>query len=90
MGEPKFTKYFAARMLGRCANGSERDGGTLYHAIREDRLSEAAVCGAKPGRRSVGWSDQYQKPIDAVTCPRCRNAMWKFGILKASHGGTQE
>jgi hypothetical protein len=40
------------RLAGRCANGGERDGGALYHAVR----GYCALCGAKPGKRSAGWS----------------------------------
>lgn len=29
---------------------------------------EVALCGAQPGRRSVGWSDGDE---GTVTCPRC-------------------
>jgi hypothetical protein len=90
---PEPTKYVAARMLGRCANGNEADGGRLYHAIRDDRLSWAAVCGAAPGKRSAGWADYPDavKPIADVTCARCRTAMRKFGILRsASPGGTKD
>jgi hypothetical protein len=81
---PTPTKYVAARMLGRCANGNEADGGHLYHAIREDRLSWAAVCGATPGRRSAGWSDYPDslRPIENVTCARCKRAMEMFGVLR--------
>lgn len=55
----------ALRLAGRCANGAERDGGARYHAVP---ASGAALCGAKPGRRSAGWSP-YEGP--AVSCPRC-------------------
>jgi hypothetical protein len=62
------TQGYKVRMLaGRCANGAERDHGTRNHAIR---LSEYdAVCGAKPGRHSVGWVMPW--PDRVVTCPRC-------------------
>jgi hypothetical protein len=56
------------RMIGRCANGSERDGGRLVHAV--EHSSWSALCGAAPGRSSAGWSSIEYK--EAVTCLRCR------------------
>ena len=66
---------FAVRMLGRCANGYERDGGVKYHA--KPRYGWAAICGAKPGKRSAGWSDypDTMKPVTFVTCPQCRRKL---------------
>lgn len=60
-------------MLGSCANGAERDKGTLIHAVS----SWVALCGREPGRRSAGWAlfpDQV-KPLSAVTCERCANRL---------------
>lgn len=57
--------YAALTMTGRCANGAQRDAGTLYHAVK---LGEwRAICGAKHGRRSR-WSEYHGSE---VTCPRC-------------------
>jgi hypothetical protein len=66
----------AASLAGRCTSGEERGAGRLIHAVPAEqgmRLSGyldivgSALCGAKPGRRSVGWS-----PSDrSVSCPRC-------------------
>ena len=58
----------ARRKIGRCANGAERDGGYVYHAILKNGWT--AVCGAEPGRKSAGWSHEDQ-PLDKVSCPRC-------------------
>jgi hypothetical protein len=55
------------RLSGRCADGAERDGGVKYHGLRRADQGRA-LCGAKPGRRSAGWSPY---PGEAVTCPRC-------------------
>lgn len=55
-----------SRLAGRCANGAEADGGRIYHAVV--RGSWSALCGAKPGRRSAGWSSY---PGETVTCSRC-------------------
>jgi hypothetical protein len=67
---PRCTKektqgYEMMALTGRCRSGGDW-GGTLYHAVRFGEY--AAVCGAKPGRRSVGWSG-YRG--DDVTCPKC-------------------
>lgn len=61
--------YFVS-MLGRCANGFERDAGRLVHAVKSVGYPgwRPAVCGAKPGRKGNGWSEH---PATAATCPRC-------------------
>lgn len=58
----------ARRMAGQCTSGAERDGGKLFHAVARNK----ALCGAKPGRRSVGWSAHLG---EKVTCPRCLKKM---------------
>lgn len=74
-------EVLAAKLAGRCANGLERGQGTKLHAIpaaqvRHHRgFAEAtgrALCGAQPGRRSVGWTACESHP---VTCPRCQRAL---------------
>lgn len=66
-------KYLA----GRCANGAERDCGTLNHAV--DSETWKALCGAKPGRRSAGWRPELDNDPQyadlKVTCPRCLKKM---------------
>lgn len=71
----------AAKLAGRCATGLERGQGTNLHAIpvaqvrRNFGFVEAtgkALCGAQPGRRSVGWTACESHP---VTCPRCQRAI---------------
>jgi hypothetical protein len=59
--------YTVRALAGRCANGSELDHGTRNHALIGDTWT--AACGAKPGRRSVGWVMPW--PERVVTCPRC-------------------
>jgi hypothetical protein len=66
--------YAVLMLAGRCANGAERDHGSLWHAVRDGE----AVCGATPGRRSVGWST-YTKLGKAATCPRCVKKLQKRG-----------
>lgn len=58
------------RMTGRCLSGAEADGGVLQHAVVRSRRGSwgMAVCGAKPGDRGNGWSEQIGS---AVTCARC-------------------
>jgi hypothetical protein len=56
---------------GRCANGAQRDHGTLVHAVDTEYewgSMEAALCGTRPGRRTPGWSS-YEHA--AATCPKC-------------------
>lgn len=60
---------------GRCANGYERDQGKIVHAVMatESEMNWgaywlAAMCGTKPGTRSVGWCDRKDL---VVTCPKC-------------------
>lgn len=64
-------------LLGRCANGSERDSGKVRHA-REGRAWQA-LCGVNPGRRSAGWHEymlgEPRPSLDQVTCPKCRRAL---------------
>ena len=57
--------YIVMSLAGRCANGAERDHGTRFHAV--ETTSYKALCGSKPGRRSVGWS----RELGPVSCPRC-------------------
>ena len=69
-----------AYLLGRLANGAERDRGLLVHLVPDPggpdhtrgNRSKQALCGAKPGRRSVGWS-HWNTNLDPgpATCPRC-------------------
>ena len=68
-----------ARLAGRCANGFERDGGRLHHVIpgesSRDLHHRRALCGAAPGRRSVGFEpvnmlDGSGRP-PARVCARC-------------------
>jgi hypothetical protein len=56
-------------MLGQLSDGCQRDHGRLAHAVEaeEGYSSTPALCGAAPGRRSVGWSPDAAR----ITCPRC-------------------
>jgi hypothetical protein len=68
---PRCTKehtqgYQVMSLIGRAANGMQLDSGIRYHAVPFG--TRLAKCGAKPGRRSAGWSSYHG---DDVTCPRC-------------------
>jgi hypothetical protein len=58
---------YAAQLLGAkgetCAYGSRPYHAVPLHAPKDAR----AVCGARPGLHSLGWSE----PGEQVTCTRC-------------------
>lgn len=56
--------YEPRALLGRLANGAERDHGMIVHAV----VKAKSLCGAKPGGRSAGWSFD---PEERVTCLKC-------------------
>lgn len=61
---------FFSELTGRCRSGAE-NGGTRIHAIDAFDTYPSfakAICGAKPGRLSNGWSG-YR--AEQPTCPRC-------------------
>lgn len=64
--------YEVRILAGRCANGSELGSGTKWHAVLPGKHS--ALCGAMPGRRSVGWST-WRKTGQGVTCPKCQQKL---------------
>lgn len=68
------TDVIPRSLNGRLANGWERDSGKLFHAV--PLVIGIALCGAKPGRRSAGWSENTIEN-DVVTCPRCLKKMKK-------------
>lgn len=65
-------KACARKMLGRCTNGAERDGGKVLHLVVDDKETSwaPALCGAKPGMKGNGWG-QIHRGSD-VTCQRCK------------------
>lgn len=81
--EDKARGYRVRTLTGRCANGAERDHGTLQHALplsmayRDD--VEKAHCSIRPGRRSVGWST-WLPAGNVCTCPRCLKRLKKLGL----------
>jgi len=72
--------YTPKVLTGRCRTGSER-GGHLAHAVAGDSWYETALCGAKPGKRSNGWSEY--RP-EAVTCPKCLARLAKLAQQEAN------
>ncbi len=74
-GDDKARDTLPASLAGRCASDREADQGTRVHAVPYSQALATngyainrAICGAKPGPRSAGWS--YFGPR-AVTCPKC-------------------
>ena len=71
-------EFLPASLAGRCANGCELDQGRRVHAVpysqdleRNGYVIGRALCGAKPGPRSAGWSYVGHR---SVTCPKCARA----------------
>ena len=64
--------YTISAKAGRCANGAERDSGTLFHIrlMGEHGPNWAPLCGKEPGRRSAGWST-WRPAGQVATCPTC-------------------
>jgi len=79
--------YTVSAKAGRCANGAERDGGTLFHArlLKKNNTREGyypqwkPVCGSAPGPRSAGWSEWRPSPDQPVTCTRCLAKLKRMG-----------
>lgn len=72
------TPWHPMFLLGRCANGAERDKGTRIHAVPSTGWK--ALCGATYGRHSGGWQvadGRYPSIAPVVTCPRCLAAVAK-------------
>lgn len=68
-------QIITARKAGRCANGNEAGQGSKVHALTvtpndNGELWGRAICGTRPGRRSVGWTNAQGA---AVTCDRCKS-----------------
>lgn len=63
----------AHQLAGRCLNGAERDSGKLWHAVQVSNGLGTALCGARPGRTSAGWSEG--RGLEAVTCKRCKKKL---------------
>jgi hypothetical protein len=70
--------YRIRSLGGRAANGMELDHGSLNHAI--PLAGYTALCGRKPGRRSIGWTYPI-KDRENVTCPGCSAKLDKKGNL---------
>jgi len=77
-----------AMMLGRLTDGAERDHGSYVHALYKAEVFspripdmlitvEKSICGKKPGKRSVGWSDNDNDNDKPITCPKCLKRLEK-------------
>lgn len=64
--------YCVCYLMGRCADGAERDKGRLLHAVKHGR----AFCRATHGRQSAGWSE-HQEGVEVT----CRGCLRKLGLL---------
>jgi hypothetical protein len=69
---------------GRLANAHCAGAGGRWHAVVRGKRLEAALCGAKPGRRSMGWfppqprrEGGHDKDV-TVNCPRCVSVIAKL------------
>jgi len=66
-------KYISVVKAGRLSDGFQRDHGVVRHAMAEEDYCwgthQKALCGTKPGKRSVGFVDDPD--ITVITCPRC-------------------
>jgi hypothetical protein len=64
----------ARRLLGHYVSGAKLEGSVMLHAVESKGPVSIgpALCGARPGRLSTGWSEPVDDP---VTCPRCLRKM---------------
>ena len=67
--------YVPLSLGGRGRTGSDSSG-SIFHAVAEWNGQpqfyghSAALCGKKPGRRSIGWST-WMPSGQQITCPLC-------------------
>lgn len=72
------TNYRITSKMGRCADGAERDSGTIFHAVVNEYK---AMCGTTYGRRSAGWS--MHTGVE-VTCEKCKRALLRQWIKETN------
>ncbi len=74
-------KTLSVVKLGRLSDGFQRDHGRVRHALPEADYSygtrRVALCGTRPGKRSVGFAHDPEHP--EVTCPRCLSKLRRAG-----------
>ena len=59
------------RLSGTCRTGFQGDGGRVLHYVRGEDSWGAALCGARPGRRSAyGWLTAGTAG-DGTWCRKC-------------------
>jgi len=68
-------------LAGRCANGAEGGRGKRVHSVPAGAVAGKALCNAKPGRLSAGWSKPWPEDRE-VDCPRCLD--WLRQIERAT------
>lgn len=61
---------FPRKLAGRCANGFERDRGSVVHLLPLESAWKA-FCGKEPGRLSAGWVEPTSLISKWKLCPRC-------------------
>lgn len=73
--------FTPVRKTGRCANGAERDAGSILHLLNEQKPShpnwDRALCGTVPGRLSAGWDIDVDN--GPRICDRCLNKAVRLG-----------
>ncbi|MCJ2025582.1 hypothetical protein [Methylobacterium sp. J-067] len=79
---PDGTAWRSSDMMGTLRTGHQGGQGRRLHAVPEEDCgvwsgASPALCGAKPGPRSVGWGDVRVEPVD---CPRCMARLRKAGL----------
>lgn len=79
---PDGTAWRTADMMGTLRTGRQGDQGRRLHAVPEGNAgtwgaADQALCGAKPGPRSIGWGDVRAEPVD---CPRCVAKLRRAGL----------
>ncbi len=77
----KFTEI--RRKTGRCRNGYERDGGTIWHLTQGEGF-KPSFCGLKPGQKGNGWSVHSG---NKVNCQKCLFRLAKLRRGKLLSGG---
>lgn len=59
-------QFLPMEMMGRCADGAQRDSGYIVHAVPPK--FHRAYCGKQPGRRSVGWAHREGAVVSCAGC----------------------
>lgn len=83
MNDKPDTSILSVVKMGRLTDGFQKDHGVVRHAMMEESYCwgthSKALCGSKPGRRSVGFVNDPD--ITDITCKPCLKK-----IEKLNHG----